>query len=212
MEKLYHFVAISGSLRKGSYNTMVLKAAQKLAPINVVIEQLCIDKVPIYNFDLHGQYFPDEVEKLNDAVKAADAVIFITPEYNYSIPGVLKNVIDFFSRSPKKPFDKKPVGIMTASPGLLGGVRAQYHLRQILVAVNAYVMNQPEIVIGQVSTKFDEAGNLTDEKTKEFISKFITSLAAFSERIKQGAQKQEVPVMNQSLLNKEKNISGHILT
>lgn len=97
---------------------------------------------------------------------------------------------------------------MTASPGLLGGVRAQYHLRQILVAVNAYVMNQPEIVIGQVSTKFDEAGNLTDEKTKEFISKFITSLAAFSERIKQGAQKQEVPVMNQSLLNKEKISAG----
>ena len=184
MTDQYHFVAISGSLRKGSYNTMVLKAAQKLAPENVIIEHLSIDWVPLYNFDLHGRQYPDVVEKLNDAVKIADAVIFITPEYNYSIPGVLKNFIDFVSKSPKKPFDMKPVGVMSASPGLLGGARAQYHLRQIMVAVNAYVMNQPEIMIAQANTKFDEEGNLADKNTKEIISKFILALEKLTNRMK----------------------------
>ena len=184
MKDHYHFVAISGSLRKESYNTMLLKAAQKLAPEHVIIEHLTIDRVPLYNFDLHEKEFPAPVENLNDVIKTADAVIIVTPEYNYSIPGVLKNVIDFLSRSPKKPFDLKPVGIMSASPGLLGGARAQYHLRQILVAVNAYVMNQPEIMVAQAHTKFDEAGNLKDENTMQFTSKFIRSLASFTAILK----------------------------
>ncbi|MGA2822690.1 MAG: NADPH-dependent FMN reductase [Bacteroidales bacterium] len=179
MKDKYRFVAISGSLRKGSYNTMALKAAQKITPGNIIIEHLSIADVPFYNFDLHEKRFPDRVEKLNDAIKAADAVIFVTPEYNYSIPGVLKNAIDIISRSPKKPFDMKPVGIMGASPGLLGTVRAQYHLRQMMVFLNAYVMNKPEIMIAQANTKFDEKGDLKDKKTKEFISQFILSLAAF---------------------------------
>jgi len=185
MKDKYHFVAISGSLRKGSYNTMALKAAQKVAPGNMIIEQLSIADVPFYNFDLHEKQFPDLVEKLIDAIKAADAVIFVTPEYNYSIPGVLKNAIDIISRSPKKPFDMKPVGIMGASTGLLGTARAQYHLRQTMVFLNSYVMNKPEIMIAQANTKFDEAGNLKDEKTKEMITQFILSLTAFSDLFKQ---------------------------
>jgi chromate reductase len=185
MKEQYHFVAISGSLRKGSYNTMTLKAVQKIAPENIVIEHLLIDEVPFYNFDLHEIQFPDVVEKLNDAVKAADAVILVTPEYNYSVPPALKNVIDFMSRSPKKPFDMKAVGIMGASPGLLGTSRAQYHLRQIMVSLNAYVMTKPEIMISQVNTKFDEAGNLTDKKTGEHILRFIESLVTLSNTLKQ---------------------------
>jgi len=184
MKKNYHFVAISGSVRKESYNTMVLKYLQKTAPANIVIEQISIIDVPIYNFDLHEKFYPESVEKLCNAIKTADAFIIITPEYNYSIPGVLKNVIDFLSKHPKKPFDKKVVGIISASPSLLGGVRAQYHLRQILVAVNAMTMNIPEVVITQVNKKFDEAGNLSDEKTKEFLKKMIDALADFATKFK----------------------------
>jgi len=180
MKDNYHFVAISGSLRNKSYNTMVLKAAQKLVPANIDIEQISIADVPMYNFDLHEKFYPESVEKICTTIKTADALIIVTPEYNYSIPGALKNVIDFLSKHPAKPFDKKAVGIVSASPSLLGGVRAQYHLRQILVAVNAMTMNIPEVVITEVNTKFDEAGNLTDEKTKEFLKKFIEGLAVHS--------------------------------
>lgn len=184
MKDNYHFVAISGSLRNESFNTMVLKTLQMLAPVNIIIEQCSIAEIPMYNFDFHEKNIPESVEKLCNSIKAADAVIIVTPEYNYSIPGVLKNVIDFLSKNPVKPFDKKAVGIVSASPSLLGGVRAQYHLRQILVAVNAMTMNVPEVVITEVNKKFDETGNLTDEKTKEFLMKFIEGLALYSSILK----------------------------
>lgn len=181
MKDNYHFVAISGSLRKDSYNTMVLKTMQKLTPANITVEQIAITDVPMYNFDLHEKVLPESVEKLSTAIKTADALIIVTPEYNYSVPGVLKNVIDFLSKHPAKPFDKKAVGIISASPSLLGGVRAQFHLRQILVAINAMTMNLPEVVITEVNTKFDQTGNLTDEKTKEYLKKFIEALANHSD-------------------------------
>jgi chromate reductase len=180
MKDSYHFAAISGSLRKESYNTKVLKALQNLAPENIVIEQISIVDVPMYNFDLHEKFYPEPVKKISTAIKNADALIIVTPEYNYSIPGSLKNVIDFLSKNPEKPFDKKAVGIISASPSLLGGVRAQYHLRQILVAVNAMSMNVPEVVITQVNTKFDETGNLIDEQTTVFLKNFIDALADFA--------------------------------
>ena len=180
MKDNYHFVAISGSLRKESYNTMVLKEVQKYAPEHIIIEQLSIADIPIYNFDLHEKIYPVSVEKICNAIKNSDAIIIVTPEYNYSIPGALKNVIDFLSEHSAKPFDKKAVGIISASPSLLGGVRAQYHLRQILVAVNAMVMNIPEVVITEVDKKFDETGNLTHKKTKEFLKTFIEALADHS--------------------------------
>jgi len=181
--KKYHFVAISGSLRQGSFNTMALQAAQQLVPANVTIEHLSIEDVPMYNFDLYDNHPPDIIEKLSKAIKAADALILVTPEYNYSIPGVLKNVIDFLSKHPDKPFDFKPVGIMGASPSSLGTARAQYHLRQTLVAVNALTLNQPEIMVAQANTKFDKEGHLTDEPTKAIISKFIVSLSEFCARV-----------------------------
>ena len=181
--KKYHFVAISGSLRKDSFNTMTIQAAQQLVPAHVTIEHLSIEDVPMYHADLYDKRPPESVEKLSKAIKAADALIFVTPEYNYSIPGVLKNAIDFLSKHPDKPFDFKPVGIMGASPSLLGTARAQYHLRQMLVAVNALAMNQPEVMIAQASKKFDTTGQLTDEPTKEIISKFIVSLSEFCNRV-----------------------------
>jgi len=184
MENILKFVAISGSLRKGSYNTMALKAAQKLAPPSVAIQQLSIDGLPLYNYDLHAPHQPAIADELSFAINTADALIFVTPEYNYSIPGVLKNAIDFLSKHPTKPFDNKPVGIMSASPGTLGGVRAHYHLRQIMVAVNAIVLNQPEIMIAQADKKFDDEGNLVDLNTKKFISKFILSLETWTNKMK----------------------------
>jgi len=183
MKDNHHFVAISGSVRKESYNTMILKTLQKIAPANIVIEQISIADVPIYNFDLHENFYPASIEKMCTSIKAADAIIIVTPEYNYSIPGVLKNVIDFLSKHPTKPFDKKAVGIISASPSILGGVRAQFHLRQILVAINAITMNIPEVVITQVDTKFDVAGTLIDEKTKEFLEMFIDALADFANNL-----------------------------
>lgn len=185
IEKQYHFVAISGSLRKGSYNTMTLKTMQKLAPEIIHIEELPIVDLPFYNADLHEHIFPEAVEKLNDAIYTADALILVTPEYNYSVPAVLKNALDFISRSPKKPLDKKPVGIIGASQGMFGTARAQYHLRQILVYFNAFVMNKPEVMIAQANNKFDWEGNLIDEKTKEQISNFIKSLADYCDFLKQ---------------------------
>jgi chromate reductase, NAD(P)H dehydrogenase (quinone) len=181
--KKFNFVAISGSLRESSYNTMALRAAQKLAPKNISIEQLSIAEVPFYDQDLYADTFPQAVDKLAEAIKASDAVIIVTPEYNYSIPGVLKNAIDFLSRSPRKPFDMKAVGIMGASPGMLGSARAQYHLRQVMVYLNAYVMNRPEIMIPQVNSKFNESGDLLDNRTAEQILKFLDSLAEFSAKM-----------------------------
>lgn len=183
MKENYNFVAISGSLRCGSYNTMALRALIKLAPRNIHVEELSIAEIPIYNYDLYEKQFPAAVEIAIDKIKAADAVIIISPEYNYSIPGPLKNAIDIISRSPKKPFELKAVGIMGASPGMLGTARAQYHLRQVMVFLNAYVMNKPEIMIAAANTKFDQLGNLIDEKTATIMLNFVQSLAEFSDRI-----------------------------
>ena len=140
---------------------------------NLPLHQLFIEELHLYNFDLYKYQQPAIGKKLSKVIKAADALIFVTPEYNYSIAGVLKNAIDFLSKHPLKPFDNKPVGIISASPGMLGNVKVQYHLRQIMVAVNAVVLNQPEIMIAQAYTKFDKEGNLVDTNINKFISKFI---------------------------------------
>lgn len=182
--KKYQFTAISGSLRKGSFNTMTLHALQKLAPDGISITGESIADVPLYNWDLHDKNPPQSVLQLIKIIGQSDAFIIVTPEYNYSIPGVLKNVIDFISRSPDKPLNMKAVGILGASPGTLGSARAQNHLRQVLVAVNAQVMNQPQVMIAQADKKFNALGDLTDENTAKHLSKFLTSLAEFSDRFR----------------------------
>src|SRR5215212_5093481 len=177
-------VGISGSLRKGSYNSAALRAAQGLAPEGVTIEIAEIGDLPLYNDDVRIAGYPPPAERLRAQLGAADAVLFVTPEYNYSVSGVLKNAIDWASRPPNQPFDSKPVAIMGASGGLFGTARAQYHLRQMLIFLNAFPVNKPEVMIGQAQTKFDEAGNLTDEATREFIRKLLVSLVAWTERLK----------------------------
>jgi chromate reductase len=127
---------------------------------------------------------PPSVERFRREIAAADALLFVSPEYNFSVPGVLKNAIDWASRPPNQPFNEKPLAIMGASGGPLGTARAQYHLRQVLYGLNAFVLNKPEVFIGQAGTKFDEAGSLMDQTTKEFIGKLLVSLAAWTERVR----------------------------
>jgi chromate reductase len=178
-------VGISGSLRAGSYNSAALRAAVALAPDGMTIETAAIGDLPLYNDDVRAAGYPAAVQRFRDQLSAADAILFVTPEYNYSIPGVLKNAIDWASRPPSQPFDNKPVAIMGASGGVLGTARAQYQLRQMLVFLNAFPLNKPEVMIGAAQSKFDEAGTLTDEPTKEFIRTLLVALASWTARLKQ---------------------------
>ena len=182
-------IGISGSLRKRSFNTAALRAAQGLAPEGMTIERGEIGDLPLYNDDVRAAGFPPPVERLRAQLAAADAILLVTPEYNYSISGVLKNAIDWASRPPSQPFEAKPVAIMGASPGLFGSARAQYHLRQMLIFLNAMPLNRPEVMIGQAQNKFDADGNLTDEPTREFVRKLLVALRDWTERLKASGPK-----------------------
>ena len=177
-------LGISGSLRRKSYNTGALRAAIQLAPAGMTIETFDIAGIPLYNEDVKEQGFPAAVERLRAKIAAADALLIVTPEYNYSIPGVLKNAIDWASRPPSQPFDGKPIAIMGASPGAFGTARAQYHLRQSFVFLNGCIVNKPEVMIGSAATRFDDQGNLTDEPTRERIRNLLAALADWTRRLK----------------------------
>jgi chromate reductase len=179
-------LGICGSLRKGSYNKMALMAAIELAPPGVAIETFDIAAIPLYNDDVRAAGWPKPVEELRAKVKAADALLFVTPEYNYSMPGVLKNAIDWVSRPPDQPFNGKPCAIMGASPGPTGTARAQYHLRQSFVFVNLYPINKPEVMIAACQNKFDANGKLVDETTRGFIKDLLTALEAWTRRLAGG--------------------------
>ena len=182
-------LGISGSLRKGSFNTMALRAAQGLAPAGVTIETAEIGNLPLYNDDIRAAGYPPVVQAFRDKIAAADALLFVTPEYNYSISGVLKNAIDWGSRPPSQPFDGKPVAIMGASGGVLGTARAQYHLRQMCVFLNMFPVNKPEVMIGQAQTRFDAAGALTDEATRGLVKQLLESLRDWTLVLKRGRAK-----------------------
>lgn len=169
-------LGISGSLRKDSLNTAALRAAQQLVPTGSTLEIFSLAEIPIYNEDLREKGYPAPVQKFRDAIKAADAVLIACPEYNYSFSGVLKNAIDWASRPPEQPFDGKKIALMGASPGMLGTARAQYQLRQVFIFMNGKILNRPEVFIAAADKKFDDKGNLTDEKTHEVIGKLLTAL------------------------------------
>jgi chromate reductase, NAD(P)H dehydrogenase (quinone) len=183
-----HILGIAGSLRKGSFNRAALRAAQQLAPEGASIESFDLEGIPLFNQDLEAQV-PARVAELKAKVRAADAVLLVTPEYNYSIPGVLKNAIDWGSRPPvDNCWNGKPVAIMGASPGRLGTARAQSHLRQVFVFLNMFPVNQPEVLISSARDKFDAEGNLKDEDTKKFIRQLLEALVSWTQRL-QGAPK-----------------------
>jgi len=174
-------LAFCGSLRKGSYNRMTLNAAIALAPGGVEIETFDkLGEVPPYNEDVRARGFPPVIEALREKVRAADALLFVTPEYNYSVPGVLKNAIDWVSRPPDQPFKGKPCAIMGASISMLGAARAQYHLRQTMVFLDVHPLNQPEVMIAAAQNKFDDRGNLNDDMAKKLIGQLLANLVAWT--------------------------------
>jgi chromate reductase len=183
--KPLRLVTLLGSLRKGSFNGAVARALPALAPAGVTIEPLgSAGDFPLYNADIQADGFPAPVLAMGEAIGRADGVIIVTPEYNYSVSGVLKNALDWLSRLPNPPFAGKPVVIQTGSPGLIGGARAQYHLRQILVFLDATAMNKPEVMIGQIMTKVDvAAGTITDEATRTFVAAQLAAFATFVRRV-----------------------------
>jgi len=178
-------ICICGSLRKGSYNRMVMNLLPGYAPDGMTIgEAPSWAEFSVYNADVENTSgFPAPVQKLGDAIRAADGVIFVSPEYNYSIPGGLKNAIDWVSRLPNQPFAGKPVALLSASPGILGGGRMQYDLRRCMIFCDALTMNKPEIFIGTVARRIDEkTGQLKDERTIGFIKQQLAAFAKFIER------------------------------
>lgn len=177
-------LGIAGSLRQGSFNRATLRAAQELAPPGVEIDSFDIAPIPLYNEDVHQQGYPPPVADFRARIKAADGLLIVTPEYNYSIPGVLKNAIDWASRPPEQPFDGKPIGLMGASPGAMGTSRAQYHLRQCFVFLNGLVMARPEVMIPAAGGKFDAAGRLTDQPTRDFIAAHLAAFKAWVLRLR----------------------------
>jgi chromate reductase, NAD(P)H dehydrogenase (quinone) len=180
-------LGISGSLRKGSYNSAALRTAGELLPEGVALDIADIADIPLYNEDLRAAGLPPAVQRLRDQIAAADALLFATPEYNYSISGVLKNAIDWASRPPDHPFNGKPVAIMGAAGSLLGTARAQYHLRQICVFLNMFPVNKPEVFIAQAHTKFDAEGKLTDQIGRDLIAQLLVSLRDWTLRLRGGA-------------------------
>jgi chromate reductase len=183
MSKPVRILGIAGSLRRESYNRAALRAATELVPEGASIETFELDGIPAFNQD-EEQQPPAKVTELKKRIREADAILIVTPEYNYSIPGVLKNAIDWASRPyGDSAWNGKPAAIMGASVGTIGTARAQYHLRQMMVFLNMFPVNQPEVMIGNASERFDAEGNLTDDATKDFIRQLLQNLVEWTRRI-----------------------------
>ncbi|MFC3193095.1 NADPH-dependent FMN reductase [Marinicella sediminis] len=175
---------ISGSLRAHSMHRGILRTvAGHLTKLDIEFVEVDISEFPLYDQDLNAKGIPRAVQKAHDQLQSADAIVLASPEYNYSISGVLKNAIDWFSRVEDQAFNGKAVSIMGASPGM-GTARSQYHLRQILVFMNAFVVNKPEVMIAQAADKFDKEGNLTDQRTIDFLERALSSLISLSKQLK----------------------------
>jgi chromate reductase len=177
---------ICGSLRKGSFNRKLMNLAPGLAPPDMALKEAPpFSGFPLYNADLQQQGVPADVTALADAIRAADGLLVVSPEYNFSIPGGWKNAIDWLSRLDKQPFAGKPVAIQSASGGLLGGSRMQYHLRQSLTFVDVFLFGRPEVFINFAAQKFDDEGNLKDEAARNLIKQQLTNFAAFIRRVRE---------------------------
>jgi len=185
MNRSASILGFAGSLRKNSYNKALLRAASELLPKDAKLEIFDLEGIPPFNQDLETR-MPLRVKGFKAKIKAADAILIATPEYNYSVSGVLKNAIDWASRPyGDNSFEGKPVAMMSASIGMLGGARAQYHLRQTLVFLNMHPINKPEVIVTFASEKIDENGILRDKETRRLIKELIESLIAWTQKLKQ---------------------------
>lgn len=184
MNEPVSILGFAGSLRQGSYNRALLNAAAELVPLDAKMEIFDLEGITPFNQDLERS-MPDRVKEFKSKIKSADAILIATPEHNYSIPGVLKNAIDWASRPyGDNSFEGKPVAIMSASTGMLGGARAQYHLRQVFVFLDMHPINRPEVFVTFAGQKFDEQGKLTDENAKELIKKLLEALVTWTKKLK----------------------------
>ena len=178
MAEPFSVVAFAGSLRAKSYNRALARAVRDLAPLTLAVSIEEIDAIPLYNFDVEQAAFPEPVRRLKHALRAADGTLLVTPEHNFSVSGVLKNVVDWISRPPGDAvLGGKPVGILGATTGASGTARAQMHLRTILVNLNAIVMPQPAVLVARANEKFDAAGRLTDEDVAKHLLAFLDAFA-----------------------------------
>jgi len=184
MDSKLKILGFAGSLRAASSNKFLLLAASNLISEDANLEIFDIDGFPAFNQDTENN-MPEKVKDFKSKIRDADAILIATPEYNYSVPGVLKNAIDWASRPyGDNPFDGKPVAIMSASIGMLGGARAQYHLRQIFVFLNMYPINGPEVIVPFAENKFDANGNLVDENTQMFVRQLLQNLVNWTKKLK----------------------------
>lgn len=184
MDKKISILGFAGSLRKGSYNKAILRAAVELVPKEAQLVTFDLEGIPPFNQDLENDP-PERVKEFKKKIKAADAILIASPEANYTIPGVLKNAMDWASRPyGDNAFDGKPVAVMGASIGMLGGARAQYHLRQSFVWLNMYPMNLPEVMVPFAQDKVDANGRVTDAKTKEKIKELLESLVTWTRKLR----------------------------
>jgi chromate reductase len=178
-------LGLAGSFRKASYNGMALRAAIELAPPGMTIESYDYRDIPFYDGDAEAESgLPAPVEKLREAIRAADAVLIVTPEYNTSMPGLLKNALDWTSRGAQQPLRGKPIAVMGTSPGMFGTIRAQQHLRQMLLNVGAQVMVGPQVAIGNAGQRFSATGQLTDEATQQFVRDLLGNLVDWARQLK----------------------------
>jgi len=183
MDKI-RILGFAGSLRKGSYNKALLRAALDVVPDDAELEAFDLEGIPPFSEDWE-QDPPEKVREFKSRIRAADAILIVTPEYNYSIPGVLKNAIDSASRPyGDNAFDGKPVAMMGATIGTLGTARAQYHLRQSCIFLNMYPLNQPEVMVAQAQNKIDADGRLTDDETRRRIGDLLAALVAWARRLR----------------------------
>ena len=179
-------LGLSGSLRKGSYNTALLHEAVAMAPEGMRIETTSIRDFPPYDEDVHQAGMPEVVSRFRELIARADALLVVTPEYNYSLPGVLKNAIDWASRPPNQPFKDKPLAIMGASGAMGGTMRAQYDLRRVAVFLDMHPINKPEIFIRNGAHAFDASGKLVDETTRKLVRQHLEALLAWTHILRRG--------------------------
>lgn len=175
-------VGICGSLRAQSVNRMLLGLAGECMPEGMALEVLDWRAVPPFDADLLAAGMPGPVAALRERIRRADGVVIATPEYNYSVPGMLKNLLDWVSRGEDQPLAHKPLAILSATPGTLGGARVQYDLRKVLLFMNAAVLVKPEVFVGQAATKFSAEGRCTDAATRGFVTQQMQALAVLVEQ------------------------------
>jgi chromate reductase len=182
-ERQVAVLGFAGSLRKASYNRALLRVAAEVAPPALRIEIFDLAVVPLYDGDVEAAGDPPGVQAFKQAIRAADAVLMVTPEYNHGVPGVMKNAIDWASRPPQgAALDRKPVGIIGASPGITGSARGQSQLRQAFEFTNSYAMPQPELLVFRAHEKFDPQGRLADDATRERLVSYLQAFEAWTRR------------------------------